>query len=181
MYTIDELRELANGRQPSFCGTGALKLKTTVGAFRFYNENLIPVHNREIHTHTYGFNSKILKGTLRQIFYDVVESEQETNYQLTEGVCKKGCPPEVIVENVNVIETLRTDTAAGSEYTIQPTVFHEVEFITDSIVTVINPFVKGPIPRFVRDKSIGYICPWGDTKFSHKECWEIIDTMLTES
>lgn len=180
MYTIDELRKLAGDMKPSFCGTGALKLKTTAGAFRFYNEKLIPRHNNEIHTHTYGFNSKILKGTLRQVFYDVVESDQETNYQLTEGVCKKGCPPEVIIENVEIIETLRTDTCAGSEYTIQSTVFHEVEFMTDSIITILNPFVKGPVPRFVRDKTIGYICPWGDTRITPNECWEIIEVMLND-
>jgi hypothetical protein len=180
MYSTDDLKKIAKKR-PSFCGTGAIKLKTTEGTFRFYNEKLIPRHNREIHSHTYGFKSQIVKGTLRHIFYDVVESEEETQYQLTEGECRKGCPPEVIAENVNIIEILRTDMCAGTEYTICPEMYHEVDFVTDSVVTIINPFIKGPTPRFVRDKSIGYICPWGDTMLSAAECWEIIDTMLAES
>jgi hypothetical protein len=114
------------------------------------------------------------------MFYEVVESDEETNYQLTEGECRKDCPPEVIMENVDVIETLRTDMVAGTEYTIQPEMYHEVEFATESVITILNPFIAGPTPRFVRDKSIGYICPWGDTIISPVDCWEIIDTMIND-
>lgn len=179
MITIDHLRK-TQVRKPSFCGTGAIKLKTTDGKYRFYNTKLVPQHNREIHTHTYGFKSTILKGTLRHIFYNVIESDEETNYQLTEGECKKGCPPDVIIENVNPIEILRTDMSAGTDYTIQPEMYHEVEFVTENIVTVINPFVEGPVPRFVRDKKVGYICPWGDTNISTEDCWQIIDQILSD-
>lgn len=179
MTTIDQLRKTAI-KPPRFCGTGGLKLLTSDGIFRFYNESLVPINNREIHTHTNSFRSQILKGTLRQVFYDVVESDQETNYQLTEGQCKKGCQPEVIIENVEIIETLRIDTCAGSEYSLKSTVFHEVEFITDTIITMIDSCVKGPVPKFVRDKRIGYICPWGDTFISPKECYEIIEVMLND-
>ena len=179
MITIDELRRDAM-TVPRFCGTGAIKVKTLHGAYRFYNEKLIPRHNVEIHTHTFTFHSSIIKGILGHKFYDVSEVEEKTEHQLTEGVCKKGCPPEVIAENVCVTETLRVDMAEGSTYTIDSKVYHDVEFMTDSVITLIKPISKGPVPRFIRDKKIGYICPWGDTHITPSETWEIIDCMLND-
>ncbi len=177
--SVTELKKEAI-KPPKFSGVGGLKLKTNSGVYRFYNENLIDRHTDQVHTHTYGFNSIVLKGTLRNIIYNVTSVDEDTQYCLTQGECIKGCQPDVISENVTVQELFVTDMPVGTTYRIDPTTFHRVEFITDSVVTYLappNPHAGNPM--YVMDKSIGYICPWGDTMLSSKDCWEIIDQILS--
>lgn len=178
MITIDKLRETATNK-PHYCVAGGIKLKTTDGAVRFYNESFVPRIADTIHTHTYGFHSTVLKGTMRHIIYDVKPVEEETNYNLLQIKCMKGEPQNVIAENVTVTETLRTDMPEGSKYSINADIFHRVEFVTDSVVTIINPFEKGCDPLYAINKEIGYVCPWSFS-LSLADCWEIIDQIISD-
>jgi len=178
MLNIDELREAAT-RNPSQSGVGGIKLRTADCIYRFYCEEFVKRRVDEVHTHSNGFNSTVEKGVLRNILYEVKEVEYETDYCLTQGVCQKGCVPDVVAENIVFEELFRADMPAGTFYSIDPETFHRVEFVTRAVVTSLSPpFMEGPDPKFARNKKEGYVCPWGEEMLNSTECWEAIDFIL---
>ena len=178
MITIDELRKLVI-KLPARSGVGGIKAKTADRVYRFYNEQLIERRTDDVHTHTFGFHSTVEKGVLRNILYDVIVTDEESEYKLVQGKCQKGLQPPTVAENVIVKETFRTDMPTGTEYQIAQDAFHRVEFVTDSVVTSIVPtFIPTGDPKYAIEKSAEYVCPWGENKVSPAQCWEIIDTIL---
>jgi len=184
LYTIDQFRNLAIKR-PRYMGLGTIKLVTRLGAYRFYCEDILLKTIDRHHTHTFTFRSDILKGTLRNIIYDIVPVEYDTNWQLTQGVCERGSRPRVIHENIEPTETLRFDTSAGDMYIIDSQVFHKVAFVTDKVITKLTPTEKSVIePQFVLNRETekeagGYVDPWGESMEEHK-CWEGIRYILAD-
>lgn len=178
MLTIDYLRRSA-ARRPMYMGLGIIKLRTSSrSAYRFYCDEVAEQTVDQVHTHTFSFNSKILKGVLRNIIYDVTPVDFETDYKLTQGRCSKNTPPETTVENVTMTETFRIDSPVGTDYFMDSQTFHRIELVTDKLVTFKHTTDDPEIhPQFVEDKRLGYVNPWANKKTS-EQCWEAIKYIL---
>lgn len=179
MITIDQLRRESKHR-PGYMGLGVIKLRVNDrSAYRFYCDEVARQTIDQIHTHTFSFDAKVLKGVLRNIIYDVTTVDHETDYRLTQGKCDH-TPPPTAFENVEFKETFRIDSPVGTEYSIDSQTFHRIELVTDKVVTfkhtTHNPDTH---PQFVEDKQIEYVDPWADRKTT-EQCWEAIAFILRE-
>lgn len=180
MITIDQLRRIKY--KPSYMGLGVIKLRIDERrAYRFYCDEVAKQTVDQCHTHTFSFESKILKGVLRNITYDVSPVDYETDYRLTQGRCSQVTPPETTAENVTMTETFRIDSPVGTEFTIDSQTFHRIELVTDKVITLKQTTHDPDIcPQFVEDKRIGYVNPWEkDILKTPEQCWEAINYILT--
>ena len=188
--TIDKLKSIAI-KIPNRAGSGYVKLPVNIDgqyfAFRFYSEKYLPRTNDQIHTHTYNFHSKTIKGTLRNIIYDVVPTDEPSDFYLTAGICRAGefDNPETVEQNVSVIEKEQFTTSPGEEYTLENHIFHRIAFDTEAVITLLRPMVASrDAPKnccqYVIDRKIGPVDPW-EEKLTVPQCWEIISECLNES
>ena len=174
MYTIDEFRKM--GGKPMYVGTGTIKLLLNNGynVYNFYSDKA-EILVDDIHDHRSGFNSTVLKGTLRNIIYKIDGEDPESKYRLEYGECKEGSERVIVQDNILLKETCRFDTLEGSSYYMGHDVLHRIELITPAIIThmVREPLVKSA-PHFVIDKTNPFKCAFSEPK-SKIECWEIIE------
>ena len=187
--TIDQLKRQAF-RPPNRAGSGYIKLPVLIDgeffAYRFYSEIAHPRTNDQVHTHTYDFRSKTIKGTLRNIIYDVIPTDEPSDFYLTEGICRSNEFENHITVNQNVIVTEKEQftTSVGEEYVLENHVFHRIRFDTPSVITLLQPIVADMSKRqekgccqYVIDRNIGPVDPWG-IELTVQECWEIIRECL---
>ena len=179
MITIDELRKNAIHR-PGRAGTGYIKLKATIDgkycAYRFYNNEFYPRSLDQIHTHSSTFHSITLRGTLRNIIYDIAPTDKETQYFLTQGKCQKEefVNHEIIEQNVDATISREFTTSVGESYTLESDIFHRIEFDTPAVITLITPIEWATIePYYIINREVGHLNPWNHT-LSENHCWEVI-------
>tara|TARA_R110001592_G_scaffold1805_8_gene10818 strand:- start:6073 stop:6618 length:546 start_codon:yes stop_codon:yes gene_type:complete len=180
MYTIDQFRKM--GGKTMYVGTGTIKLLLNKGfnIYNFYSDKAELLID-DIHDHRSGFNSTILKGTLRNILYKIDGEDPESKYRLEYGECKEGSERVIVQDNVVFKETCRFDQIEGTSYFMEHDVLHSIELMTPSVIThmVRNPLVK-QAPNFIIDTTKPFKCAFSEPK-TDKECWEIIEYTINLS
>jgi hypothetical protein len=179
MLTIEQLTTNMT-RKPARSGTGYIKMKTfedgEYWSYRFYNSDFYPRSLDQIHTHGSTFHSYTLKGTLRNIIYDVTPTDEPTQYYQTQGRCSASAFKDRVTtyENVNVSVVNEFTTSEGEDYILDSHIFHRIAFDTPVVITRLQVVDKAPVcPSYVIDREVGNINPWEST-LSVNECWDVI-------
>ena len=179
MITIDELRKNAT-HKPGRSGTGYIKLKANIDgkycAYRFYNNEFYPRSLDQIHTHGSTFHSITLKGTLRNIIYEIEPTDESTQYYQTQGACASVAfkDHKLIHENVTANITNEFTTSENEDYTLESHIFHRIAFDTPAVITLITPIKRAAIePYYIINREVGNLDPW-DHNLSANYCWEVI-------
>lgn len=172
-------------KKPVRAGTGYIKLKTFENGeyyvYRFYNNDFYPRSIDHAHTHSTTFHSTILKGTLRNVIYDVKPTDKPTQYYLTQGGCGFNTwqTHQMIHENVEVSIAEEFTKSEGEDYTLDSTIFHRIIFDTPAVITRLRIVEKAPIaPYYVIDRKADDTNPWNDT-LSTLQCWDVIRYCLS--
>lgn len=180
MITIDELRKL-NG-QAHYMGLGVIKYNfgDDWSAYHFYSDQ-IPILVDDIHDHRYSFTSTIKKGILKTYIYDIHPVDQYTDHKFVGRLCSPESQPEVIHENINLIETANFTTIEGNSYSIDYRTLHRVELVTKHVITYIHD--KSPMeqkmPHFITDKRNEEVCAFSH-RMNKKQCWDLIEYILED-
>jgi len=182
MLTIDGLRKL---RAIPVCHPlGAVRLTFRRGdhnfVYHFYSDQSPMDDPTNYHSHPYTFTSKVFKGTIRNLIYEVTKSKTATDRKMIQRECCKGSKIPTIYENVNSVNTLTFEITEGQSYTIHHSVIHKLEIVTPKAITLLD---KGPIetkPYFVLEQHKFHN---DEELFNMKpvdECWEIIRYTLDD-
>ena len=165
---------------PIRAGTGHIKLKTFEDgeyySYRFYNGGFYPRSLVQIHTHSSTFHSTILKGTLRNIVYNVAPTDEPTQYYKTQGKCGFDTfkSRQIIHENVDVSIAEEFTKSEGEDYTFDSDLFHIVTLDTPAVITKLQAVEKATIPPYyIVDREVGNPNPWTHT-LDQAHCWKVI-------
>ena len=158
-----------------YFGLGFIQLKLSPEyRLHFYTSKLAPiVPDEDIHDHRYPFNSYILKGTLTQAIYEMIDGNK---YVLEYESCQEGQPSELIRECDFKLLTLSV-YSKDSTYFITDTTFHQV--YSDHAITLISRpegYWKSRA-RVAHIKDAPKVCPFSK-KVPEKELWDIVKEML---
>jgi len=180
---IDNLRNL--GTTPRILAIGAVELPINeTQAYHFYSKET-PQTIDDIHNHRNSFTSLVVSGGIRNYLYDVKESDKST-LQLVRGACsgvchaskKLCCKVDVELENVHVTEVCKFDTLTDSSYRLEYNLFHKVEKLTPTIITLITREERAQdTVQFVIDLDDPTECELRGFNDTDK-CWEIIQDAL---
>jgi hypothetical protein len=179
MLTIDYLKRHAF-KKPHYMGVGFIKVKTKEGVYRFYCEEVAKQTIDRVHSHNFSFKSRILKGVLTNVIYDIVVVDYETNHRLIECACRQGAQSVTLHENIETPETARFNIAPGGSYWIEGKTMHRIEYGTQKVITFKTESVPSEhMGRYAEDKITPIPDPWGAPK-TVKQCWDAIEYILTD-
>lgn len=161
--------------KPNFFGLGFIQCKVSNSErYHFYHPSLLPTINyeEEVHDHRYDFNSKILKGHLRNKLYEFNENI-DGKYNLQQ----ESCNPNIKVKdsfikygNLKLISDVTYKE--NDTYFMGHTCFHTVESSL-AITHLIRSEYKKEFANVIRNNNNKKICPF-EKQISEKECWEFI-------
>lgn len=184
MITVDALHKA--GGKPYYMGLGIVKIflpsdTDTWLCYHFYSDHT-EILVDGIHDHKFSFNSKVLKGAIRNWIYHYTISEEETDFMLYQQECRPNAELTVIHENIDPIEVCTFNVVKGQEYNLNSETLHRIEIETSKVITCVTPlekyFVK-PESNRIGDKNKMDSCGYSSPK-SNKVCWEIVDYTLAD-
>lgn len=171
---IDWLK--ANHQMIHYFGLGFIQLKLDKhNRLHFYNSELPPIVDEEdIHNHRYGFNSKILSGSITQYLFNVIEGN---DYYKEDESCKEGVKSQTLPVKCAVeITSIHTYTV-GSEYFIHHNVFHRVS-ATDCITWIVRGEYNKEYAQVIRPINSAKVCPFS-LKIPEDRLWELVEAQLS--
>jgi hypothetical protein len=173
-----------------YFGLGFIQVKLgETSRMHFYTGELpalVPLE--EIHNHRYNFRSVILRGVLKQTFFEAQYSwsGKATHVNVFES-CKppgqeelRGIQFREILERETecvVQETSSVILGSGSEYTIDHRTFHRVEPLGDCITYLDRGPVQKDFAEILRPIGAEKVCPFSKV-VPEARLWEIVEQML---
>ena len=177
MRTIDELHRLCRS-QPHFHGQGAVKVMLKNGERWNFYADIAPTFIMLPHDHRVSFRSKIMKGQLRHVLYDVTPADEETGLQLVANDCD-GTDSRIVMEDVHLRKTMEMVHSEGQEYWLDRTQVHEVFLDSPKAITCIEwTGDRKQDCLFVVEKGEPWVCAFSQRK-EKSECWQIIKHCMT--
>lgn len=135
-------------------------------------------HPEEVHDHRYAFESKIIKGSLTNKIYQVVEGDK---FYLTEENCTPNKTvsesPKCISCNVKLI--CSTTMEKGTVYFMDKDTLHRVE--TDRCITFLTrKSIQKDTAKVIFPKEVSLTCPFSVNK-SEDDLWKIVKEEIEDA
>jgi len=126
------------------------------------------------HDHRVSFKSKIVRGQIKHILYDVTDAgDEETGLSLVVNDCD-GTDSRPVLENCHMRKTMEMVHSEGQEYWIDRTQVHEVFRDSPKLVTCIEwTGEKKQDCLFVVEKGAPWVCAFSQRK-TEERLWEVI-------
>jgi hypothetical protein len=142
----------------------------------FYSLELPPIVSEEdVHNHRYGFYSNILKGEMKQEFFQITEGN---THVLEQETCKAGVTSETKPVPCGLKRTAIHWHVKGGIYYISHEVFHRVT--TNNCITLLNrEKIEKDLAEVVRPIGAQKVCPFSH-KIPEETLWGIVEKMLHE-
>lgn len=141
----------------------------------FYNTNLPPIINEGIHNHRYNFKSIILKGSLIEELYQIINSDNN-DYLLYNESCSKD---RILTNDVNInvsIKSLGIIEQTNTYYRFFNE-FHRVEFNKNTITLLERSDIITDYAQVIKHKSLNKICPFSKI-IDDKILWNIVEETI---
>jgi len=158
MFDIDYLRKniisekwpvetgIGSPPQPYYHGLGCIRLAMKDKSFiNFYSKD-IEAETKFLHTHRENFWSKSLHGSYKNILYDVVPTNYDTGWKQVNIVCQSGKNPTDVFSNVKVTKMDEFVLEEGKELFHNYSDFHDIELLTDHVITQVKFDFSPPYP-----------------------------------
>lgn len=161
---------------PRYMGLGCVNLNLKNGELlKFYHHEWTPCFAMFIHNHQFTFDSQLMLGTMRNMWYDIEERDGETNQFVRRGDCTKDNPWEIIQDNIEAVLTDTWDTHEGETYHMPVDQFHAIDRRNERVITRLHNIVwHRKTADFVHPKDEEIPCAFREGKDA-AECWEIIE------
>lgn len=159
---------------PHFHGQGAVKIMLkNKERWNFYAD-IEPVFVMLPHDHRVSFRSKVMRGQVKHVLYDVTDAGDEvTGLSQVVNDCD-GTDARMVLENCHMRKTMEMGHSEGQEYWIDRTQVHEVFLDSPKLITCINwTSDKKPDCLFVVEKGAPWVCAFSQEKHITR-LWDII-------
>ena len=140
--------------------------------YHFYNVSIKNKRtNEEIHNHRYNFQSKVLKGNLKENIYDVCQGNTHFIENESCGKDLDNIPNNVI--NCSVILLGNLQHKEGDNYFRAFNSFHTVDYHENTITRLKRSKIITDYAQIIRENGAEKTCPFS-TKISEADLWDII-------
>jgi hypothetical protein len=180
---IDTLRKLDGKLHSPAAGVVGLSVGSS-DLYHFFSQETSDID--DIHNHRRSFTSNVIKGTIRNNIFDIVDDPDSTKCVM-KGMCLKFCKATQNMCSRNIPTTRQNvatniiasfDTTEGQRYFLDYTTFHNLELLTPVVITHVQwGEMKQTEPEFIRDTGNNIYCEHLQN-ISDNDMWEIIDTTL---
>jgi hypothetical protein len=165
-----------------YFGLGFIQLKLgETSRLHFYTGELPAiVPQEEIHNHRYDFRSVILRGALKQTFFDATFSQQNPTHECVFESCKppgQESEPEPLSLPCQIEKLASVTLLSGSEYRIDHNTFHRVEALGECITFLERSKIRKQFAQILRPIGAEKVCPFSK-EVPEAQLWEIVEQML---
>jgi hypothetical protein len=166
----------ANCQMIHYFGLGFIQVKLDKAQrLHFYTDLLPPIVSEEdVHNHRYDFTSKILKGSLTQEIYELMDGD---THLVEDESCQAGVMAESNPKSCAIKLSSSHTYVAGSEYFIGHDTFHRVSNCGSCVTLLTRSNYKKEFAQVIRPIDEEKTCPFSK-KIEEKELWKIVGKML---
>lgn len=162
-----------------YFGLGFIQLKIDeTWRLHFYSPELLAI-TEDTHNHRYNFESKILKGKLKNKLYRVDTRENDWQ-EFTHKITNESCNVEIEAPSLEIpcYSWLDKETVykEGDSYTVNHNDFHRVE-ATNCITLLKRSEYTKEFAQVVLPKESEGICPFSK-RVEEDKLWKIMEEML---
>lgn len=158
-----------------YFGLGFIQLKIDeTYRLHFYSSELPPI-TEDIHNHRYGFQSRILKGSLTNYLYSIADG---SDFIMTNESCNPDIEAPSEKRLCDAALAGKVTYEAGKQYYMDHGDFHRVE--ADNCVTLLvrTDYKKG-FAQVVTPANKESVCPFSK-QIPEERLWKIIEKMINE-
>ena len=159
-----------------YFGLGFIQLKIDL-EFRLhvYHPDLPAFIDKEPHDHRYHFTSKVLKGTMENILYEII-NDSNGEYMVEYETCNTDIKLEdsVVIPNCDIKEVKRFKTEVGESYHIAKNDFHLIRPTYPCVTLLQRGQIETKYAKVIRKISDEKLCPFS-LEINKDELWQLVE------